>query len=119
MRTLDDAMSLFVYHPATPDTAKQHAAVRDAFVNLLPELWDLIPDGPEKTLSLRKLHESLMYASLAVALQAPADTSGTRSVARVLPDDLWKRKDPRASTEVVGIGGGLHCPCSGCGGGAA
>jgi hypothetical protein len=88
MRTLEEALDQFVYHPATPDTAPRHAAVRELFASTVRQLWVVMPDGPEKTLALRKLQESAMYANLAIALTAPADTSPTRSVARVLPPEL-------------------------------
>ena len=86
MRTLDEALDVFAYHPATSDTAMKHAAVREAYSDFVRHVWPVIPDGPEKTLALRKLQESLFYANTAIALTAPADTSETRSVARVLPD---------------------------------
>lgn len=85
MRTLDEALGQFAYHPATEDTAPRHSRIRDAFSEFVEEVWGLVPDGPERTLVLRKLQEAQMYANLAVALTAPADLSPTRSVARVLP----------------------------------
>lgn len=85
MRTIHDARDQFAYHPATPQTAPQHAALRDAFAEFLDEVWPLLPEGPERTLAVRKLQEAQMYGNLAIALQAPADLSPTRSVARVLP----------------------------------
>lgn len=85
MRSLDEAQNQFAYHPATEVTASQHAAVRDLFRDLLPALWEAVPDGPEKTLVLRKLQEAQMYANLAIALTAEADTGETRGVARTLP----------------------------------
>lgn len=85
MRTLTDAQNQFAYHPATAETAPRHAAVRDLFRDTLDKLWDAVPDGPEKTLAIRALQESQMYANLAIALTAPADTSETRGVARALP----------------------------------
>lgn len=86
MRTLNDALDQFAYHPATEDTAPRHSALRDAVLTFTQETWDLIPDGPEKTLALRGLQQFLMHAQLAVALTAPADLSPTRAVARVLPE---------------------------------
>lgn len=86
MRTLDDALDQFAYHPATEDTAPRHSAIRDAFSEFVEAVFELVPDGPEKTLVLRKLQEAQMYANLAVALTAPADRGPTRAVARVLPD---------------------------------
>lgn len=85
MRTLDEARNQFAYHPATEDTAPRHAAVRDLFRSTLDQLWAVVPDGPEKTLAIRALQESQMYANLAIALTAPADEGSTRGTARVLP----------------------------------
>lgn len=86
MRSLEEAQDQFAYHPATPESAPKHAAVRDIFRDVLPQLWDAVPDGPEKTLAIRKLQESQMYCNLAIALTSPADTGETRSVARELPN---------------------------------
>lgn len=88
MRTLDEVIDQFVYHPATKETAGRHSALRDLFVQFSVDLWDLVPGGPEKTIVFRKIQEALMYAQLGVAMTSPADTSPTRKVARVLPADL-------------------------------
>jgi hypothetical protein len=85
MRTLDEAQGQFAYHPATPETAPMHEAVRGVFLNAVDDLWPLIPDGPEKTLALRKLQEAQMFANLAVALQAPAVEPGTHLIVREVP----------------------------------
>lgn len=87
MRTLEDVLDQFAYHPATPETAPKHAAIRDEFADFAERLWEFLPAGPEKTLVFRELQQAQMYANLAVALTAPADLSPARSVARVLPDD--------------------------------
>ena len=87
MRSIEDVLDQFAYHPATPETAPKHAQIRDLFGSLAVDMWDVLPAGAEKTLVLRKLQEAQMYANLAVALTAPADLSETRSVARVLPAD--------------------------------
>jgi hypothetical protein len=80
MRTLDEALNQFAFHPGTSETAPKHAAVRDLFKRTLELLW------PEKTLAIRALQQSLMLSNLAIALTAPADTSETRATARVLPE---------------------------------
>jgi hypothetical protein len=86
MRTLDDALNQFAYHPATEDTAPRHAALRDETIAFAQRTWELIPDGPEKTLAYRGLQQFLMQANLALALTAPADRGETRAVPRVLPE---------------------------------
>ena len=84
MRTLNDAVDQLGYHPATPTVAPKYAALRQAAIDLASDTWDLIPDGPEKTLALRGLQQWLMYANLAVALTVPLDLD-TAHVARVMP----------------------------------
>ena len=85
MRTLDDALDQFAYHPATEDTAPRHDAIRSAFLSFVGEVWPLIPDGPEKTLAVRRLQESQMFANLAVALTAPSVEPGTVLLVREVP----------------------------------
>lgn len=84
MRTMTDVSIQFGYHPATKETAVTHDSLRGDYYAFAASIWDRIPDGPEKTIVLRKLQESLMYANLAVAMTAPMDTD-TSAVARVLP----------------------------------
>ena len=84
MRTLEEALDQFAYHPATAVTAPKHAAVRRIAADTIAALWEVLPDGPEKTLAIRKLQEAAMYANLAIALTAGADLV-TPEIARVLP----------------------------------
>jgi hypothetical protein len=87
MRSLDDALNQFAYHPATPEVAPLYSTMRDATMAFTRETWALIPDGPEKTLAYRGLQQFLMHANLAIALTVPADLTNA-AVARVLPEDL-------------------------------
>lgn len=84
MRTLTEALDQLAYHPGTPDTAARHAAVRATLSGVAGELWELVPDGPEKTLAMRALQQAGMYCNLAIALTVPADLD-TPHVARVMP----------------------------------
>lgn len=84
MRTLDEAVNQFAYHPATPEVSATFAQLRKNTIECAEKSWDLIPDGPEKTLAMRGLQQFLMHANLAVALTTPADFD-TPDVARVLP----------------------------------
>jgi hypothetical protein len=87
MRSLDEVLDQFAYHPATEDTAPKHDAIRSAFLSFAGELWDLIPAGPEKTLVFRQLQQGQMYANLAVALTAPSVEPGTKLLVREIPAD--------------------------------
>lgn len=85
MRTLNDALDQFAFHPGTPEVTGKYATLREAAAQLARDTWDLIPDGPEKTIAMRGLQQWLMNANLAIALTVPADHT-TPEVARVLPD---------------------------------
>lgn len=85
MRSLEDVLDQFAYHPATEDTAPRHDAIRSAFLGFVEELWPLLPDGPEKTLVFRDLQKSQMMANLAVALTAPSVMPGTKLLVREIP----------------------------------
>lgn len=86
MRTLDAVLDQLAFHPATNDTAPKHAAVREVVSDAAAKLWDLVPDGPEKTLAMRALQECMLWSNTAIALTVPADTAHA-ATARVLPDD--------------------------------
>jgi hypothetical protein len=85
MRTLEDVLDQFAYHPATEDTAPRHDAIRSAFLSFAEQLWPLVPDGPEKTLVFRELQKGQMFANLAVALTAPSVMPGTKLLVREIP----------------------------------
>lgn len=85
MRTLDDVLDQFAYHPATEETAPKHDAIRSAFLSFAEQLWPLVPDGPEKTLVFRELQKGQMFANLAVALTAPSVMPGTKLLVREIP----------------------------------
>jgi hypothetical protein len=85
VRTLDDVLDQFAYHPATDVTAPKHDAIRSAFLAFAGELWPLIPEGPEKTLVFRQLQQAQMYANLGVALLAPSVEPGTKLLVREIP----------------------------------
>lgn len=84
MRTLDEALNQFAYHPATPQVGPLYAEMRAEVMSLTRRVWDKIPDGPEKTTAFRGLQQFLMHANLAIALTTPSDLEHP-DVARVMP----------------------------------
>ena len=85
MRDLESVLDQLAYHPATPESAVKHDAVRTALMEAATILWPHVPDGPEKTLAMRALQQAGMYCNLAIALGAPLAEPGTSGTARVLP----------------------------------
>lgn len=100
MRTLDDAINQFAYHPATPEVSATFAQLRKNVIECAEKSWSLIPDGPEKTLAMRGLQQFLMHANLAVAMTTPADFA-TPDVARVLPQSATGRASCSCGEQMV------------------
>jgi hypothetical protein len=69
MRTKEEALKLFNYHPPKPGDSEKFKAVTAGFVALVDELWDLLPDGPGKTLVFRDLQIARVRANACIALQ--------------------------------------------------
>jgi hypothetical protein len=67
MRTKDEAIDHFEYHPPTEETLPKHQKVTAIFINVVDKIWDVVPDGPGKTLALRKLSEARMAFNSAIA----------------------------------------------------
>jgi hypothetical protein len=66
-RTKAGAIQHFHYKPPNEDTRPKYGAVTRAFVGLIENTYDLIPDGPGKTHALRKLSEARMAINSAIA----------------------------------------------------
>lgn len=66
-----EILNRFGYHPATPDTAPQHARVRQLFADLASVLDDALPDGRDKSLAITELQSSMHWANSAIAMQTP------------------------------------------------
>lgn len=84
MRTLEEVQDTLAYHPGTPDVTPRMAAIRRLSTEFAEQVWDLIPDGPEKTLAMRGLQTFQMHALCALAMTTPSDLV-TPEVARVFP----------------------------------
>lgn len=84
MRTVDEVIDVLAYHPGTPEITPKMSDIRRMTIGLAERVWDIIPDGPEKTLAMRGLQTFQMHALCALALTQPADLV-TPEVARVMP----------------------------------
>lgn len=60
---------LFTYHPPTPEQARRYEVVNQAFQRCAKDIVDLMPDGPGKTVAMRKLGEARMSVNMAIALE--------------------------------------------------
>lgn len=67
MRTKEEALAHFKYKAPNEETRPKFALVTDWFVGMVEAIYDVIPDGPGKTLALRKLSEARMAVNSAIA----------------------------------------------------
>lgn len=63
-----DIDNVFSYHPPTnPEQVETYQDVRTAGKQLAHVVDELVPDGPEKTLAIRKIQEAVMWANAGIA----------------------------------------------------
>lgn len=67
LRTIEGAVSFLDYHAPTEDTLPRHNAVNAAFQTLIKELWDVLPDGPGKTVTIRAVGRARMECNSCIA----------------------------------------------------
>lgn len=58
----------FRFHKGTAQTIPLHSEVRLAVCEAAEQIGLLVPQGPERTLALRKLQEAMFYANAGIAL---------------------------------------------------
>jgi len=67
--TNQEIENIFIYHPPTVDQAETYRRITQEFILLAWNLNELLPDGPGKTVAIRKLSEARMQANATVALE--------------------------------------------------
>lgn len=72
IRTLEEAQATFNYHKPDKDQQGRIEVAREAYKKLLASLFHNIQDGPEKTVWVRKLHESMMTYNKGIVLENEA-----------------------------------------------
>lgn len=72
MRTVDEALEQL--GARIPSRSDAHAAVRDTFAYTTRRLWDLLPDGPDKTVVLRELQSAKLQADNVLDRQQNSET---------------------------------------------
>lgn len=69
MRTRQEAIDYFTYKPPTEETTPKFQAVTREFIALVSALYDVLPEGPGKTVALRKLSDARMACNACIANQ--------------------------------------------------
>lgn len=60
---------LFQYHPPTAEQRAVYEKINAAFIECASQVAGLLPDGPGKTVAMRKLSDARMSCNAAVALE--------------------------------------------------
>lgn len=70
-RTFDEKeiTEIFSYHPPTEAQRETYEEINTAFIECAKSIAPLLPDGPGKTVAIRKLADARMAANAAVALE--------------------------------------------------
>lgn len=70
-RNFDDEAigEIFTYHMPTPGQREVYEQINAAFQQCAKTATKLLPDGPGKTVAIRKLSDARMAANAAVALE--------------------------------------------------
>lgn len=63
----EEALAYLDYHAPTAETLPKHTAVNQAFQDLVEELWDVLPEGPGKTVAIRAIGNARMECNSAIA----------------------------------------------------
>ena len=67
--TTEEITNIFSYHPPTEEQRKIYEEINKQYLALALHLQILLPEGPGKTVALRKLSEARMQANACVALE--------------------------------------------------
>lgn len=67
LRTLEGAFYFLDYHAPNDDTLPRHNAVNKAFQELINQIWNVLPDGPGKTVTIRAIGRARMECNSCIA----------------------------------------------------
>lgn len=67
MRTKAEAIEFFTHKPPDATTVPLYSLVSEWFIALVDAIYDTMPDGPGKTVALRKISEARMAVNSAIA----------------------------------------------------
>jgi hypothetical protein len=69
----EELQNWLMYHPPGPHTIHVHEAVRSEMTQMALWLNRALPEGPNKTICLRYLQKTAMFANAAVAIDTPSN----------------------------------------------
>jgi Xaa-Pro aminopeptidase len=67
--TVEEAIATFDYHKPSDDQVDRITVVRVAHKALVRAIWNIVPSGPDRTVAVRKIHESMMTCNKAIVCE--------------------------------------------------
>lgn len=67
--TEEQLQDIFTYHAPTIDQVELYNSINDAFLECAKVVNKVTPDGPGKTVAIRKLADARMAANASIALE--------------------------------------------------
>lgn len=69
IRTLPEALATFDYHQPSGGQVDRIQVIRQAAKAFVTEIWAQCPEGPDRTVAIRKVHEAMMTANKSIVLE--------------------------------------------------
>lgn len=67
MRTREEVIKHFTYHPPVGDQAERYEKIRTAAREFALIVFDLMPECPDRTVAMRQLNEAVMAMNQTIA----------------------------------------------------
>lgn len=67
--SLEEVLATFDYHKPTDDQVARISRVRVEAKAFATAVWEVCPNGPDRTAAFRKIHEAMMTANKAIVLE--------------------------------------------------
>jgi hypothetical protein len=67
--TVEEAIATFDYHKPSDEQVDRISQVRLASKLMVRCLWQNCPNGPDRTVAIRKIHEAMMTANKAIVCE--------------------------------------------------
>lgn len=67
--SMDEALKTFDYHKPSDAQVEKISIIRGAAKVFVCAIWAQCPDGPDRTVAIRKVHEAMMTANKSIVLE--------------------------------------------------
>lgn len=68
-RTIQEALETFDHHQPSSGQIERITAIRRAAKAFVCTIWEQAPEGPDRTVAIRYVHEAMMTTNKAIVLE--------------------------------------------------